>query len=64
MDDRCRAPLTHRTQDLALFNVVDNAVREVPDALDKFPRLKTHHELIQERPRIQAYLASDRRPAN
>lgn len=47
--------------DLALFNAVDNALVEAPKALDPFPRLKTHFELVAERPRVKAYLASSRR---
>ena len=48
--------------DLALFNVVDNALVENSRALEQFPRLKTHFELVAERPRVKAYLASPRRP--
>ena len=48
--------------DLAVFDILDSMVQWVQGAnLDNHPRVARFFDAIRERPRIAAYLASDRR---
>jgi len=48
--------------DISVFDVLDNCAEGlVPGSLDGYPNLKAFHSRIAARPRIAAYLASDRR---
>ena len=54
--------LTHA--DIAVWDVLDSMTTWVDGAsLEGYPRLAAFHAAIKARPRIAAYLASDRRPA-
>eukprot|EP00735_Rhodelphis_limneticus_P015043 TRINITY_DN9186_c0_g1::TRINITY_DN9186_c0_g1_i1::g.12526::m.12526 TRINITY_DN9186_c0_g1::TRINITY_DN9186_c0_g1_i1::g.12526 ORF type:complete len:256 (+),score=32.77,sp/P46427/GSTP_ONCVO/29.13/1e-19,GST_C/PF00043.20/1.5e-08,GST_C/PF00043.20/3.1e+03,GST_N/PF02798.15/3.2e-05,GST_C_3/PF14497.1/0.00011,GST_N_3/PF13417.1/0.0024,GST_C_2/PF13410.1/0.025,GST_C_2/PF13410.1/4.4e+03,GST_N_2/PF13409.1/0.12,Ketoacyl-synt_C/PF02801.17/0.095 TRINITY_DN9186_c0_g1_i1:94-768(+) len=50
--------------DIALFNASDILEEYIPSSLDKYPHLKAHHDRVAARPKIAAYLASDKRAAN
>lgn len=55
--------LTHA--DIAAWDVLDSVTTWIEGAtLEGFPRLERFHQAIAARPRIAAYLASDRRPAS
>ncbi len=50
--------------DIAVWDILDSMTAWVAGAtLDGYPRLAEFHAAIKSRPRIAAYLASDRRPA-
>lgn len=47
--------------DYAIFEILDCLVVLNGACLDAYPALKAYHARVAERPRLKAYLASDRR---
>jgi len=42
--------------DLAVFRITDDVLAQNSEALNSFPNLKSHHDLVAQRPRIAAWL--------